>query len=648
MRQHNSTTRKSAQAGLPGIVLALVVMTGLFTLPFLWIAFVQSEREFLREAQIFHGTISRHVNHSETVLTGFTTLYRALAAQPDRPDPLLRAYARGVLTRYPHLHELSIEQRVTRHEVPELVARMREMGKTRFEHRGFEFAGDNNWFDPPPRDEYFPLVFAEPEPEDVPLLGMDPSLDPITGSAMAYARETGHPAASGPFERVMGGHAYVVFQPLYDHGSAQPELTGFASLLVRAEDLVPRNLLPDRVNVVIRPERESADSQPLYEITQDPAAADPQPLLPPFRFQQATDGPGPRLAVEMTASPLTAMRGQTLAVLALPSGLVLAVLVSLISRLRAQRTREREAAAEGIFREKERAEVTLRTISDAVITTDADGNIEYMNPVAETLTGRSFEQARQRPFHETVELVRAGTDEALAFPIMDCIRYNRNTRIERDTQIIGRTTRRTVENSASPLHGLDGAIIGAAVVFRDVTEQREAMRNMTWQADHDPLTALLNRRVFAERLQATLDEPGSGQIPPVLCFIDLDRFKPINDEYGHAVGDRLLQHFARELKAAIREHDIAGRLGGDEFALLLHDCPIERAETVIDDLHDKLARGSIQIDGDRFSIGFSAGLVQLAGTGLTLAGVMKQADSACYQAKRNNRNHVTTNPVPGM
>ncbi|MDQ3510375.1 MAG: diguanylate cyclase, partial [Pseudomonadota bacterium] len=285
------------------------------------------------------------------------------------------------------------------------------------------------------------------------------------------------------------------------------------------------------------------------------------------------------------------------------------------------------------------AEVTLRAISDAVITTDADGCVEYMNPVAETLTGRSLEQARQRPFQQTVKLVRTGTDEAIELPIMDCIRNKRNIRLECDAQIIGQSTRRTVENSASPLHDLDGTIIGAAVVFRDVTEQRETMRNMSWQADHDPLTGLFNRRVFAKRLHAALDEPDS--IPPILCFIDLDRFKPINDQYGHAVGDQLLQHFAHELKAAIRDNDIAGRLGGDEFALLLYDCPIERAESIVDNLHDKLDRGSILIDGDRFSIAFSAGLVQLAGAGHTLAEVMKRADSACYKAKRSNRNHVT-------
>lgn len=639
MRDREPTKRVPALPAVMGPVLALAVLTGLFMLPFLWIALVQSEREFLREAQIFHGTISRHVNHSETVLTGFTTLYQALQARPDRPDPLLRTYARGVLSRYPHLHELSIEQRVAPHEMSGLAARMRTAGKTRFEHRGFEFSGDNKWFDPPPRDEYFPLVFAEPEPQNEPLLGMDPSLDPITGSAMAYARETGRPAASSPFERVMGGHAYVVFHPLYDHDPAQPKLTGFASLLVRAEDLVPADIIPDAVDVTIRPERVRTDSLPLFEIKQGAMGADPQPLLPQFRFEQTTDGPGPRLVVEMTASPLRVMRGQTLTMIALPAGLLLAVLVLLVVRLRAQGTREREAAAEGIFREKERAEVTLRAISDAVITTDANGNIEYMNPVAETLTGRSLEQARRGPLHQTVKLVRAGTDEAIEFPIMDCIRNKREIRLECDAQIIGQSTRRTIENSASPLHDRGGTIIGAAVVFRDVTEQREAMRDMSWQADHDPLTSLFNRRVFANRLQAALDEPGT--IAPILCFIDLDRFKPINDEYGHAIGDQLLRHFAHELKAAIRDDDIAGRLGGDEFALLLHDCPIERAESIVDDLHDKLGRGSILIDGDRFSIEFSAGLVQLADTGHTIAEVMKRADSACYQAKRSNRNRVT-------
>lgn len=639
MRHQKSKKRKPAPDRVIGSVLALAFLTVLFTLPFLWIAFVHSEREFLREAQIFHGTISRHVNHSETVLTGFATLYQALEARPDRPGPLLRTYARGVLDRYPHLHELSVEQRVARHDVPDLVARMRAAGNSRFEHRGFEFAGENNWFVPPLRDEYFPLVFAEPEPVTEALLGMDPSLDSITGSAMAFARETGRPAASSPFERVMGGRAYVVFQPLYDHGPAQPELIGFASLLVRAEDLVPEDLIPGGVDVIIRPERIHTDALPLFEIKQDPLGADPKPLLPRFAFDQITDGPGPRLVVEMTASPLSVMGGQTLTVIALPAGFVLATLVLLILRLRAQRTREREAAAEGLFREKERAEVTLRAISDAVITTDADGCIEYMNPVAETLTGRSLEQARRQPFHKTVKLVRTGTDEVIELPIIDCIRNKQETCVECDAQIIGQGVRRTVENSASPLHDLDGTIIGAAVVFRDVTEQREAMRDMCWQADHDPLTGLINRRVFAKRLLAALDD--SGSIPPILCFIDLDQFKPINDQYGHAVGDQLLQHFSYELRAAIRDNDIAGRLGGDEFALVLFDCPIERAEGIVDHLHDKLAQDSILIDGDRFSIQFSAGLVQLSGAGHTLADVMKRADSACYKAKRSNRSYVT-------
>jgi diguanylate cyclase (GGDEF)-like protein/PAS domain S-box-containing protein len=297
--------------------------------------------------------------------------------------------------------------------------------------------------------------------------------------------------------------------------------------------------------------------------------------------------------------------------------------------------------ANTLFREKELAEVTLHSIGDAVITTDAHGNVDYLNPIAETLTGWQVTEAKGRPLSEVFVIVNGVTREPQINPVEKCLRENRIVGLEDSTVLISRHgMERVIEDSAAPVCGYDGKVIGAVMVFYDVTLMRNSPHLLSHQATHDALTGLINRREFERRLATLVESTRTKEMHHVLCYMDLDQFKIVNDTCGHIAGDKLLRQLAFLLMNRVRNSDTLARLGGDEFGVLLESCPMEPALRLANDLIRIVNDFRFVWEGTTFEIGVSIGMVPITPESTSPVELMSQADSSCYAAKDRGRNRV--------
>ncbi|MEM9162998.1 MAG: PAS domain S-box protein, partial [Cyanobacteria bacterium P01_F01_bin.4] len=302
---------------------------------------------------------------------------------------------------------------------------------------------------------------------------------------------------------------------------------------------------------------------------------------------------------------------------------------------------ERNRVAKALFREKELAQVTLHSIADAVITTDAFGRVEYFNPIAEHLTGWQAAEAKGELLTEVFEIIHETTRAPVENPVERILRTAPATELTTHPVLVSRQgAEYSIESSAAPIRDRKGDMIGTVIVFRDVTQSRQLARQLSWQASHDPLTGLANRRQFEQDLSKTLENTQkSGQLH-VLCYLDLDQFKVVNDTCGHLAGDDLLRQVSKLLRGQIRATDTLARLGGDEFGILLKQCPLERAERIAEKCRKAVQQFRFLWQDRTFSLGVSIGLVALDTESHTLTDVLSAADAACYAAKDQGRNRI--------
>jgi diguanylate cyclase (GGDEF)-like protein/PAS domain S-box-containing protein len=303
---------------------------------------------------------------------------------------------------------------------------------------------------------------------------------------------------------------------------------------------------------------------------------------------------------------------------------------------------ERKAFAEALFREKERLQVTLESIGDGVLATDMAGRVEYLNAMAAKMTGWDLADARGRHLTEVARLIDEGNRQAVKDPVADCHGAGRPVTLSGDNVLVDKAQEKefSVEVTAAPIRDREGGTVGAVVVLHDVTDLRGLARQLAYQAGHDPLTGLINRREFEDRLQHVVRGVRDGQRGHALCYLDLDQFKMVNDSCGHIAGDTLLKRLAEVLSRRIRGQDTLARLGGDEFGVLLVDCTLDQAELLAADLRDAVSEYRFRWDEQVFQVGVSIGLVPITSAGASLTDLLRAADSACYVAKDRGRNHV--------
>ncbi len=302
---------------------------------------------------------------------------------------------------------------------------------------------------------------------------------------------------------------------------------------------------------------------------------------------------------------------------------------------------ERAANVEALFEEKERAEVTLNSIGDAVMSTDVWGHVTYLNAVAEVLTGWPCEEARGLPLEEVFRIVDAETREAVPNPMKLAVAQNKTVALTPNCILVRRDgVEFSIEDSAAPIHDRRGTVTGAVMVFHDVTTARALSLRMAYLAQHDSLTDLPNRILLADRLKQAIALALRGKRQLALLFLDMDRFKHINDSLGHTIGDRLLQSVAHRLKACVRSSDTISRQGGDEFVILLSDIAHpEDAEISAEKILGALAAPH-SIDQHNLHVSGSIGIATYPDDGVDADTLLRHADLAMYQAKENGRNNL--------
>ena len=302
---------------------------------------------------------------------------------------------------------------------------------------------------------------------------------------------------------------------------------------------------------------------------------------------------------------------------------------------------ERKLYEEALFREKESAQITLQSIGDGVITTDANSTVDYINPVAEQLTGWRLEDAMGRPIEEIYRAFHEETCEPLENPLSVSIRRTRPIKSVRPMLLIRRDGNELyVESTAAPIRDGAGAVSGGVLVFHDVTESRELNRRLSYHASHDLLTGLVNRREFESRVERALKSAKARESSYALCYLDIDQFKIINDTCGHSAGDVLLGQVGALLKSKVRWRDTLARLGGDEFGILLEACSLDEALRTAEVLREAVRNFRFTWEDRVFRLGASVGVVPIAADNEDVASIISAADSACAAAKEGGRNRV--------
>ena len=291
--------------------------------------------------------------------------------------------------------------------------------------------------------------------------------------------------------------------------------------------------------------------------------------------------------------------------------------------------------------ERERAQITLHSIGDAVITTNLEGRIDYMNPTAEVLTGSNVSTTSDLIADEILRFKEIGQDNEAINPVSAVLKskgsYAPNGRA---TMQIGDDQDISVEYIAEPIRNRFGKTRGVVLTFRDVTKTERLEQKLSFQATHDELTGLINRRAFQRELHYAINSARRDHLHHVLLYIDLDQFKVVNDTSGHGAGDELLRLLTKELSSTLRRDDTLARLGGDEFGVLLKGCPLDKGEEIADTLVKTVRNFRFKWHNQIFTVGASIGVAGIDSKCAGLAEILSIADAACYAAKDRGRNRT--------
>ena len=346
---------------------------------------------------------------------------------------------------------------------------------------------------------------------------------------------------------------------------------------------------------------------------------------------------GVRVPIEGSASPIRGSDTQ-------PAGAVIVFRDVTGRRAAAQALQSSEESraenAEALFEEKERAQVTLNSIGDAVVSTNFWGRVTYLNNVAERMTGWTQAQASGRAVEDVFRLIDVTARNPIATPTARAIIENRTVGLAEDCMLIRCDgAELAIETSAAPIHDRQGGVIGAVMVAHDVTTARELSQKLARLALHDSLTDVPNRTLLSDRLDQAMMRAHRAGTSVAVLYIDLDRFKHINDSLGHAIGDQLLKSVAERLQTCVRSSDTVSRQGGDEFLVLLADVVQPHDAALCADKIIIALEAPLRIAGHDLRITASIGIATFPGDAADAETLLRNADFAMYQAKYTGRNN---------
>ncbi len=634
------STREKVALWIAGIL--LVVGAGVLVQ---FTALDDAQRRLDAQVDVVYRELSEHLGSGDVVINSLVSLYQASG---ELSSTELRSISRELLAEYPYVSSIAFLKLVKDEEKAVFERAMQREGYMDFRIRS-ELDSKKRSYLELPRPRYTPVSFLEPVTADTArLLGWDLLADAQLSGTLKRAVESGRRAmtTSSLLAGVKPGYALIRatylghFRP--EGVEARNEQLSGAFMLTLDAGKVLASLQSRYPGIgillkAVEPEQETATLQ--FESGQWAYMSPDGGFLPTLTSAQPIHLHDRDFVLEIRSRA----SGKDFHLFFTSAVMGLALIVSLffvltvrrqrIARIAEHRSRDR------LFHERERAEVTLASISDGVITTDDGDRVLYMNPVAEQLTGLRSSEAYGQHVDDVVNLL----DEKTRRSVKDITQTRGAAPFEKgDNFLLVREDGRTisVHHRVSPLRDRDGAESGAAIVIRDVSRERELEQELSYQASHDSLTGLFNRRMFEQRLTRLLDSASAERVEHALCYMDLDQFKVINDTCGHLAGDELLRQLGRMLMKQVRKRDAIARLGGDEFGVLIEYCTLDEAKVVAEALRIAVEDFRFVSEGKSFNLGVSIGLVPIDAASAGIADVLSAADGACYTAKEKGRNRI--------
>jgi diguanylate cyclase (GGDEF)-like protein/PAS domain S-box-containing protein len=605
---------------------------------------LEHEKVFTAHSEAVREQLLERIKATDEMITGLATLVNS-ATHADADQ--FRLFSEELLRRHPYLLSTSYLPHVIEHERLDFERSRHEAGFPEF---AINDRSTDNYHVAPSRAQYFPLLFIEPfEPTSVVMIGFDVLSEPLLAQAARAAVDTAQPSASASRQIEGRTWGYWLFTAIYagktapataaERGAA---VNGLIALRIDGVKLLAESMAARPLTARLRmiPAGATAPLDLAASLLAD--QRDGWVIKTFMRSAEIVSG-GQRFLLDMQSTVTWSEVNYLPVSTILVAGMLVTTLLVLAARQASRRTTQLEQRNIEIERivaektaelalEKERAQVTLASIGDAVITTDAAGRVEYLNKVAEALTGWSAIEARGRELAEVFR-VRPADDPVAA--------AGSSETPARDNLLVNRTQQEiAIDQSVAPISGRNGEVLGSVVVFHDVSRQRQLTQEMSYQATHDALTGLHNRRAFEERLSQLLLNAKSDNVQHVLLYLDLDQFKIVNDACGHSAGDQLLRQLSLLLHKELRQSDTIARLGGDEFGILLQNCHENEAERIALKLLQNINDFRFAWKERVFTIGASIGLVSIDGESESVASILSAADAACYAAKDKGRNRV--------
>jgi len=597
-----------------------------------------------QDADTIYNRLYNELNNSSNILNGFNAYFNTVDNVNYKQ---LEDYSRSIRDQYPHIYMTEYMVRVTNNEINEFIQARKKEGYANYRIAELSTTDPQKLVPAGKRDVYYPIVFMDPlAVKTAGMLGFDAYSQPVIRRAIDDAIALGENTATSPFQLHEGGLGYAVIRPIYtsdtlpqDFKLKQEFATRLVAVIMRIDDLIKSLDLDPIYTMEI--DYFDASTNDYKRIGNDTHSSAGEKLLPEYQTERSFAHAGQAFKLSLRRQLHWRDFNYEWLMFAFIITAAISLLIFNFIHLRLKSIRERQLAQAELFREKELAEVTLHSIGEAVITTDLEHNIKYMNPVAEVLTGWSIDDAINHPLESVFKLVSEDTRREVDSIIYECLKKNEAVVLDTPTLLISKDGKEyAIENSAAPICDHSSNTVGSVLVFRNVTNLRNMAKKMEFQATHDSLTGLINRHEFERQLKEAVLGARDEEHQHALCYMDLDQFKVVNDTCGHIAGDQLLRELAKLMPHCIRTSDCLARLGGDEFGVLMFDCPLEQAEKVADALRTTIKEFHFSWDKKAFDIGVSIGLVPITRDSGSLQDILRSADSSCYIAKDQGRNRV--------
>lgn len=607
----------------------------------------EEEHEFRHEAIKIAELLNERLNQNKAALEGLAAMYHAM--DEVEHDQFFR-YAQQMLANYRQLQAVSYHERVLADDLPSFEREHRSKGFFGFQVREKNLGSDSPWQPVNHRPVYFPAVFVYPtNVVYAELLGYDSYSDPVLKAAIDEAMRTGAVAESAPLRLQNGKLGYVLFKVLKGRDSGfrsaadkkanakqarpvSPSHVHLVSIQVEAKEMLPSSIVPRTGTQVSVYYTGTGESIPFLTLGRREGMT-----FWGMNFSQDLLDKGHAFTLGISEPiSLHAIRIEGMLI-----ALAVIALLALIGFMRIRYALERSQAKQDLYRQQARSEAALHSIGDAVITTSQQGIVEHMNRMAEGLTGWRLSEARGMPLQKVFRIRDELSGGSLLSPVEKCIKEGRTVRLDEPVVLLsGGEDTSLIETGASPIRGPQGTIIGAVLVFHDISKEREMEDRILYQSNHDSLTGLLDRGEFERQLRKALAVTKDSNTQHALCYMDLDQFKLVNDTCGHEAGDELLVQLSALLLATVRDTDYLARLGGDEFGILLMDCSLEFAEGKAESLRELVKEFRFIWEGKSFEVGFGIGVVPITANSGEAIDVLRAADAACYAAKSRGRNQI--------